>query len=136
MDARALRELDAALRLRFDLFLHRCFLTVNPGAIFFDNWHIDAIAWRVRQCLTGGITRLAITLPPRSLKSICASVAFPAWALGHDPTKRIICASYSENLAVKHALDCRAVIEAGWYRRIFPNTRLFPGSTSWTVSSD
>jgi hypothetical protein len=51
-------------------------------------------------------------------------VAFPAWALGHDPSRRIICASYSENLAAKHALDCRAVMETGWYRRIFPNTRL------------
>ena len=34
MQANEVRELDAALRLRFDLFLMRCFLTVNPGAIF------------------------------------------------------------------------------------------------------
>jgi predicted phage terminase large subunit-like protein len=51
-------------------------------------------------------------------------VAFPAWALGQDPTKRIICASYSENLATKHALDCRALMESAWYRRIFPHTRI------------
>lgn len=74
--------------------------------------------------MTGDVKRLVITLPPRSLKSICASVAFPAWALGHDPSKRIICASYSEKLASKHALDSRAVMEADWYRRIFPFTRI------------
>ena len=26
------------------------------------------------------------------LKSLCASIAFPAWVLGHDPSRRIICA--------------------------------------------
>ena len=116
--------LESFLRTDLSGFIQRSFQTVAPAKRYLHNWHIDAIAWYLRQCLTGGITRLAITLPPRSLKSICASVAFPAWALGHDPTKRIICASYSENLAVKHALDCRAVMEAAWYRRIFPNTRL------------
>jgi hypothetical protein len=76
--------------------------------------------------MRGNIKRLVITLPPRYLKSICASVAFPAWVLGHDPSKRVICASYSENLASKHSLDCRSVMEASWYRRVFLQTRLSP----------
>jgi predicted phage terminase large subunit-like protein len=63
-------------------------------------------------------------VPPRYLKSICASVAFPAWVLGQDPSRRIVCASYSENLAGKHAGDCRAIMECDWYRRIFPTTRI------------
>src|ERR1700693_4119430 len=84
------------------------------------NWHIEVIAATLEACRRGEINRLVINLPPRHLKSICASVAFPAWLLGHDPTIRIICASYSENLAGKHALDCRAVMESTWYRRIFP----------------
>jgi hypothetical protein len=50
------------------------------------------------------------TLPPRYLKSICASVAFPAWVLGQDPTRRLICVSYSQDLARKHALDTRTVM--------------------------
>jgi hypothetical protein len=69
---------------------------------------------------------LLITIPPRHLKSICTSVAFPAWMLGHDPTRRIICASYSNDLATKHARDCRAVMEADWYQRVFPGSRLDP----------
>ena len=71
-----------------------------------------------------------MTLPPRNLKSICASVAFPAWALGHDPTLRIICASYSSELAAKHARDCRAVMESPWYRQVFPKTRLDRAKTA------
>ena len=63
-------------------------------------------------------------MPPRSLKSVTASVAFPAYVLGHDPTRRIICVSYSGDLAKKHANDFRAVAEAPWYRDLFPGTRI------------
>ena len=61
--------------------------------------HIEAMAWHLQPFATGAIKRLLITLPLRQLKSICVSVAFPACALGRDPSKRIICANYSENLA-------------------------------------
>jgi len=41
-----------------------------------------------------------------------ASVAFPAFLLDHEPTRRIICVSYSGDLARKHANDFRALVEA------------------------
>src|SRR5260370_37357986 len=72
----------------------------------------------------GGIKGVVIKRPPRYGKSICASVAFTAWVLGRDPSKRIICASYSENLAGKHAGDCQTVMESDWYRSAFPGTRV------------
>jgi predicted phage terminase large subunit-like protein len=114
------------LKMRNDLktFIYRTFKTVAPGQKYCGNWHIDAMAYLLQRCAIGSIKRLLITLPPRHLKSICASVAFPAWLLGLDPSKRIICASYSADLASKHARDCRAVMEAAWYRRIFPHTRI------------
>jgi hypothetical protein len=105
--------LRALLRRDLTSFVVKCFHTVAPAHDYLHNWHIDAIAWHLEQCLRGEITRLIITLPPRHLKSICASVAFPAWALGQDPARRIIAASYSAELARKHALDCRAVMESG-----------------------
>jgi predicted phage terminase large subunit-like protein len=43
---------------------------------------------------------------------------------GRDPTKRIICASYSADLAAKHARDCRTIMESAWYKSVFPQTRL------------
>ena len=46
-------------------------------------------------------------MPPRSLKSIAVSVAWVAWRLGHDPALRFVCCSYSAELALKHARDCR-----------------------------
>ena len=68
--------------------------------------------------------RLIITQPPRSLKSICASVAFVAWALGRNPKLRFICVSYSDALAAALARQFRQVVNSGWYRALFPGTRL------------
>ncbi len=88
------------------------------------NWHIDLIADRLISCLRGDIQRLIICMLPRSLKSICVSVAFPAFVLGHNPRARIICASYANDLAAKHGRDCRAIMESDWYQRVFPNTSI------------
>jgi len=119
-------DLDAVLRNDLASFIQRSFQTIVPAAEYQDNWHIEAIAWHLQQCLDGQIKRLIITLPPRNLKSICASVAFPAFVLGRDPTRRIICASYANELTAKHARDCRTVMESAWYRSVFPRTRLNP----------
>jgi hypothetical protein len=39
----------------------------------------------------GEIRRLIVNLPPRHVKSLLASVAFPAWCLGHEPSAQILC---------------------------------------------
>ena len=122
--------LRQALRQDLPSFIHRSFQLVSPGAPFRHNWHLDAIAWHLRQCFERRVRRLVITMPPRNLKSICASVAFPAWALGQDPTLRFVAASYSQELAAKHARDCRAVLQSPWYRQAFPRTRLDPAKNT------
>ena len=38
-------------------------------------------------------------MPPRNLKSLFASVALPAWFLGHRPSERVVAVSYSDLLA-------------------------------------
>ena len=78
----------------------------------------------LEQVRLGKIKRLIITVPPRSLKSIMCSVAFPAFVLGHDPTKRLIVVSYSADLAIKHGNDFRAVVNSEEYRAIFPGMRI------------
>jgi hypothetical protein len=75
---------NAVLRHDFRAFLHRAVLTLNPGGRFLPNWHIDAIAHALEEVRNGRIKRLIINLPPRHLKSIISSVAFPAFLLGHD----------------------------------------------------
>jgi len=114
----------AALRQDPYAFIHRSFHELNPTAKFQFNWHIEVIASALEDCRNGVLTRLVINEPPRSLKSICASVAFPAFLLGHDPSAKIICVSYGEELAHKHALDCRTIMQSAWYQGMFPHTRL------------
>jgi hypothetical protein len=121
-DGRAV--IDAVLRRDFCSFVQGVFPIVSAGDQFLLNWHIEAMAEAVAKVLRGETRRLIITVPPRNLKSICASVALPAFALGHDPTARIICVSYSDNLARKHANDSRALMRSPWYRRLFPGTRI------------
>ena len=116
--------LNAILRNDLVAFFQRCFMTLNPKATFLPNWHIEAIAYHLELVRTGKIQRLIINMPPRSFKSIACSVAFPAFVLGQDPSKRIVVVSYGSNLAVKHANDCRAILQCPWYLRAFPGTRI------------
>jgi predicted phage terminase large subunit-like protein len=74
----------------------------------------------------GEIKRHIIAMPPRHLKSLCVSIAFPAFLLGHDPTLRIIAASYSDSLAVAHSNDFRRLVHSKEYKRLFPNTCIDP----------
>jgi hypothetical protein len=115
---------SAVLREHLLSFIAKSFQEVSPGEIFLPNWHLVVLADRLMRVQRGEITRLLITLPPRSLKSICVSVAFVAWLLGKDPTQRIITVSYGNDLAAKLARDTRAVMQSPWYRRVFPRTRL------------
>ena len=126
------RVMGDALRTDFGAFVEKAFQTVCPGQTFWPNWHLQAICYALERVAAGEIKRLIILVPPRSLKSICASVALPAWLLGSDPTRRIICVSYSADLAAKHARDCRAVMGASWYQRVFPSTRLDPAKSAET----
>jgi hypothetical protein len=118
------RALSALLRQNFDAFAEKAFATLAPGQTFVPAWYLQAIGWRLEQVRCGELRRLIINLPPRSLKSVLASVAFPAFVLGHDPSQRVICVSYSGDLAKKHANDFRAVMEASWYRALFPAARI------------
>ena len=118
------RLLQALLRRDFNAFVEKAFATLAPGQAFDSGWHLKAIGWQLERVRRGEITRLIVNLPPRSLKSIMASVCLPAFVLGHDPTQRIICVSYSGDLAKKHANDFRALMETSWYRDLFPGARI------------
>ena len=116
--------LNAVLRRDLVAFVQKVFGMVSPGDRLSPNWHIEAICYELEKVVRGETKRLIITIPPRHLKSICASVTLPAWVLGHDPTRKIICVSYAQELAVKHGNDCRAVMASDWYCRVFPGTKI------------
>jgi predicted phage terminase large subunit-like protein len=130
-----LATLDAITRVDFPTFIRRCFHSLTPGSSFQMNWHIHALSHHLEQVRLGKIKRLIINMPPRSLKSIVSSVAFPAFVLGHDPTKRLIAVSYGSDLATKHANDFRSILGSDWYRRAFPKTRISTKNTEAEVTT-
>ena len=119
-----LRVLSARMRTNLRAFVRKGFEILNPGTQFLDNWHIAAIAYRLERCMRGDINRLIINMSPRSLKSEITSVIFVAWLLGLDPSKKIICVSYSDDLARVFARMRRKLMESAEYRDLFPNTRI------------
>ncbi len=78
-----LNDFDIILRSDLTAFVQMVFKTVSPNDTFKPNWHIEAITHELMRCHERECNRLLITQPPRSLKSICSSVAFVAWALGY-----------------------------------------------------
>lgn len=108
----------------FQDFIAQSFTTLDPSTVYAPNWHIELIAEYLQAISNEEIKRLIINLPPRYLKSISVSVAWPAWLLGHDPTKRIIVASYSQALSQKHSLDCRTLMKSEPYQQQFPDTQI------------
>ena len=120
-----LAEYEALVRADFAGFAERAFHELNPQTDFATNWHFRVIAAKLTAVYQGRIRRLVVNMPPRHLKSHLASVAFPAWCLGRNPSLQVLCVSYAQDLADKLARDCRRIVMSDWYRRLFP-TRLAP----------
>ena len=116
------RLIHAILRSDLTSFVRKVFHSLHPGSPYLHNWHIEAIVHELTEMIEGENNRLIINLPPRYLKSVIVSVALPAWLLGHNPACRIICVSYSAELAAKFTRDFRRVVNSAWYREIFPAT--------------
>lgn len=105
-------------------FIKKVFETVDPGADYMHAWYIDLIAEYLEAVSNNEITNLCINVPPRFLKSISVTIAWPAWELGNNPSQQILAASYSEKLSMKHNVDCRLVVQSDWYRQTFPEVQL------------
>jgi predicted phage terminase large subunit-like protein len=123
-------QFDMLLRNDLSAFIQRCFQHLDPNTEYAHNWHLSLLADRLTEVYEGRLKRLIINVPPRSLKSIAASVAFPAWVLGNDPSKRLICVSYGQDLSEKMARDCQAIMQSPFYQRAFA-TRLSTRSAAF-----
>ena len=104
-------------------FIHRSFLELNPADTFEHNWHLELIAQSLEDVAYGNCKRLIINVPPRHLKSHSASIAFPAWFLGHFPEKQVACVSYSQDFSDRLARRSRELMDSAFYQALF-DTRI------------
>lgn len=111
--------------LRNDLaaFTHRAMKELNAAETIQFNWHLEVIADRLEKIRRHQITRLIINIPPRQGKSLIGSVAYPAFALGHDPAAKFLMISHNQDLANDFANGCRKLMQCPFYQALF-ETRL------------
>ena len=100
-------------------FIHRSFLELRPTDSFEYNWHLELVAEALEDVAFGTCKRLIINVPPRHLKSHSASVAFPAWFLGHFPDKQVACVSYAQDFSETLARHSRTLMNSPFYQALF-----------------
>lgn len=86
--------------------------------------HHKLIIEKLEAVERGDIKRLMLFLPPGSAKSSYASVLFPAWFLGRNPTKQVIAASHTAELAETFGRRVRNIVKSEDFCRLFPNAHL------------
>lgn len=86
-------------------------LQVTPK--FTWTWlHLQPIFKALNDIATGKIKRLMIFLPPRSGKSECVTVRFPAWMIERSPELRFIVAAYNVSLASKFSRKTQRIVSS------------------------
>ena len=103
-------------------FIRQMWTSIDPSP-YVANWHIDAIAEHLEAVNRGEISRLIINIPPRHMKSIAVSVAWPAWTWVQQatvplrgPAVRFLYASYAQSLSIRDSVKCRRVIDSPLYQ--------------------
>jgi predicted phage terminase large subunit-like protein len=71
-----------------------------------------------------------IFVPPRHGKSMLTSEHFPAWYLGRNPSKSIVCATYAQDLADDFGRKVRNQMVDPLYGEVFPDCHVAPDSAS------
>lgn len=119
-------DYDAALRADLMGYFVWAWSQLHPSQKLISGWHLHALSAALTKCATGQTKRLIINLPPRNLKSEFASIVFPTWLLGREPSRKIINITYSEALTKDFARGSKALMETADYKRMFPATRINP----------
>jgi len=97
-------------------FIEQAWGIIEPGTRYIDNWHIHLIGEYMLAVNKGQVKRLIINIPPRHMKSIEATVCYPAWTWTRNPGRRFIKVSYSDSLSRKHNILARDIINSPWYQ--------------------
>ena len=105
-------------------FLERAFREIDPRGALHVADYVLYLSDVLQHVADGKDSRVILSLPPRHLKSILASIVWPAWLLGQDPKLRIAVISHSQAFARDLSLKALRLIESDFYRDVFPRTRL------------
>ena len=111
-------------RVDFGVFVVLLFPELHDGRQLVPAPYVELIVEVLMAVRKGDEKRLIFNLPPGHMKSLIVTVLFSAWLLGVDPSKRILCISYGDDLTHQLSRLTRRVMTSPLYRRIFPKTTL------------
>jgi predicted phage terminase large subunit-like protein len=98
--------------------------------------HHKLVLREMQRCMTTPHGRLMILAPPGSAKSTYASVVAPAWYLGTQPQRRVILASYGDDLARRHGRRTRQLLRSPEATGIFERVKQEGGTTTIACTLD
>lgn len=129
----ALLQLDRAdCEESLAAFVRLAWHIVEPGQPYVHGWHIDALCAHLEAVTAGEeidgnkLNRLLINIPPGTMKSLLVGVFWPAWEWGPQrmPHLRYLCASHSQNLAIRDNVRMRRLVVSEWYQACWPHVSL------------
>ena len=116
-------DFNALLRTDVLTFANRAHIELH-GCQLDDDPYLQLLAFDIERIVAGNVIRYLSNMPPGSGKTFMLSVTLLAWLLGHNPSARILIASYGDVPALMISKKIRDVIQAPFFRRAFPNTVL------------
>ena len=124
-----LLELDRAdCRDSLATFIQMAWHIVEPSQPYIHGWHIDAICMHLEAITDDdeNYNRLLVNIPPGTMKSLAVSVFWPAWEWGpcNLPHMRYVCASHTQDLAIRDNMRMRRLVESDWYASRWPHVKL------------
>lgn len=87
---------------------------------YFMQWFHKIIAEKCQKLAEGEIKKLMLFIPPQFGKSEIVSRKFPAWAMGRNPSLKIVECSYSASLSASFSRQVQRIMESDRYANIFP----------------
>lgn len=106
-------------------FVRSAWSVIEPGQPYVHGWHIDFICFHL-EAITDEVmlddetyyNRLLVNVPPGTMKSLLIGVFWPAWEWGprNLPHMRYVCASHSQDLAIRDSLRMRRLVTSEWYQ--------------------
>lgn len=87
-------------------------------------WFHKLICDKLQAFDRGEIKKLMVFMPPQHGKSELTTRKYPAYALGKNPNRRMVVASYNATLASRFNRDIQRNIDSKVYNEVFPKTAL------------
>jgi len=109
----------------FEDFFREAWKVIEPETKLVWNWHHSYLCEQlktIRDQVAGKELRehdTIINVPPGTMKSSLITIAFPVWCWISHPWMKFLTMSYNADLAIKHAVMSRDIIESDWFRDHF-----------------